>query len=266
MELELRQAGVRMENRWPIRGASLTLRSGHLTTIVGPNGAGKTTLMRLICGLWRLTEGEVLLDGQNLHSLGRRDLARHVAFSPQDTHLSFAFTVRDVVLMGRHAHLGRFEREGERDYRAVEEAMVRADVAGLAGRYVTELSGGERQRVVIARSLATEADAIILDEPTANLDVAHALDIMNLARALASEGKIVVLSTHDLNLAARYSTEVVLLSAGRVVATGAAGEVLSEERIWEVFGVCSERLAAPSGETIFLFHCQSDKVGRRDAK
>jgi iron complex transport system ATP-binding protein len=264
MRLELRQAGVRIDSRWPIRGASLTLRSGHLTTIVGPNGAGKTTLMRLLSGLRRLTEGEAFVDEQDLYSLTRRNLAKRIAFSPQDTHLSFAFKVRDVVLMGRHAHLGRFEREGERDYRAVAEAMERADVAGLAERVVTELSGGERQRVVIARSLATEADAIIMDEPTANLDVSHALDIMNLCRELASEGKIVVLSTHDLNLAARYSTEVVLVSAGRVVATGAAEEVLSEGRIWEVFGVCSERLTAPSGETIFLFHCRSDGSKRRE--
>jgi iron complex transport system ATP-binding protein len=159
--------------------------------------------------------------------------------------------------MGRHPHLGRFEREGERDYLAVAEAMARADVTGLADRVVTELSGGERQRVIIARSLATEAEIIILDEPTANLDVAHALDIMTLCRQLADDGKIIVLATHDLSLASRFSTEVVLVSAGRIVATGAPEEVLSEARIWEVFGVCSERMTAPSGQSVFLFHSQN---------
>lgn len=258
MKIELRQAGVRIENRWPIRGASLSLNSGQFTAVVGPNGAGKTTLLRLLSGIWNLTEGEALLDEQDLHSLSRRNLARRIAFSPQDTHLSLAFTVQDVVSMGRHAHLKRFEREGEHDHRAVQSAMERADVVGLSERIVTELSGGERQRVIIARSLATEAEAIILDEPTASLDIAHALDVMNLCRELAREGKIIVLSTHDLNLAARYATEVVLLSEGRVVAAGTPPEVLSDKRIWEVFGVCSERLAAPSGETVFLFHCQKD--------
>lgn len=259
MKLELRQAGVRIENRWPIRGASLTLSSGSFTTVVGPNGAGKTTLLRLLSGIWRLTEGEVFLDEQDLYSFSRRNLARRIAFSPQDTHLSLALTVRHMVSMGRHAHLSRFQREGEHDHRAVAEAMARADVTELAERVVTELSGGERQRVIIARSLATEAEAIILDEPTANLDVSHALDIMNLCRELAREGKIIVLSTHDLNLASRYSTDVVLLSEGRVVAAGASQEVLSEKRIWEVFGVCSETLIAPSGETVFLFHGQKDR-------
>jgi cobalamin transport system ATP-binding protein len=253
MILELRQAGVEVQGRWLVRDATLHLRPRHLTALVGPNGSGKTTLLRLLGGLWRPIEGRALLDDQDLHTIRRRELARRVAFTPQDTHLEFAFTVRDVVSMGRHPHLGRFEREGKADRLAVEEAMIRADVAHLAERFVTELSGGERQRVIIARSLATEADAIILDEPTANLDIAHALDVLDLCRKLADDGKTIALAIHDLNLAARYATEVALVRAGRIVVTGAPEEVLSDAEILEVFGVRAARARTPGGETVFFF-------------
>ena len=226
MKLQLRGAGVRVENRWLVRGASLVLHAGSLTAFVGPNGSGKTTLLRLLGGLWQPTEGRVLLDDDDLHLIRRRELARRISFVPQDTHLAFAFTVRDVVMMGRHPHLGRFERERDADCRACMEAMERADVAHLARRLVTELSGGERQRVIIARSLATETDAILLDEPTANLDIRHALDILDLCRTLADEGKTIGLAIHDLNLAARCANQVALVCAGRIFAAGAPDVVL----------------------------------------
>lgn len=257
MILELRGAGIEVDGRWLVRNASLALRPGHLTALVGPNGSGKTTLLRLLSGLWRPSEGRALLNDEDLHAVRRRELARRVAFTPQDTHLAFAFTVRDVVTMGRHPHLGRFEREGEADRRAVEEALVRADVAHLANRFVTELSGGERQRVIIARSLATQADAIILDEPTANLDIAHALDVLDLCRKLADDGKTIALAIHDLNLAARYASTVALVCAGAIVATGAPDHVLSDAGIRNVFGVRAERAHAPGGEVVFFF--QRDK-------
>jgi iron complex transport system ATP-binding protein len=254
MTLELRDAGLKVDERWLVRGASLSLRRGHLTALVGPNGSGKTTLLRLLGGLWQPTEGGALLDGLGLQTIRRREIARRVAFTPQDTHLSFAFTVRDVVAMGRHPHLGRFERESERDRRAVEAAIGRADVAHLTDRLITELSGGERQRVLIARSLATEADTILLDEPTANLDIAHALDVLDLCRKLVGEGKAVALAIHDLNLAARYATEIVLVNEGAVITAGAPGEVLSDSAIREVFGVQTERAVGPAGDAVFLFH------------
>ena len=265
MMLELRDAGIKMDERWPVRGATLSLPPGRLVALVGPNGSGKTTLLRLLGGLWRPTEGGVFWGGRDLQTIPRRELARRVAFTPQDTHLSFAFTVRDVVAMGRHPHLGRFEREGGRDRRAVEEAIGRADVGHLADRLITELSGGERQRVLIARSLATEADTILLDEPTANLDIAHALGVLDLCRKLAGEGKSVALAIHDLNLAARYATEIVLVNEGRVVTAGGPEEVLSDVAIREVFGVQTERAVGPDGSTAFLFHRPRDE-GRRGAE
>lgn len=261
MTLELRDAGIKLDERWLVRGASLSLRPGRLTALVGPNGSGKTTLLRLLGGLWQPTEGNALLDGRDLQTVRRREVARRVAFTPQDTHLAFAFTVREVVTMGRHPHLGRFEREGEHDRRAVESAISRADVAHLTGRLITELSGGERQRVLIARSLATEADTILLDEPTANLDIAHALDVLDLCRKLVDEGKAVALAIHDLNLAARYATEVVLVNEGAVMTVGTPEEVLSDLSIRDVFGVRTERAVGPDGGTVFLFHRLRDEAG-----
>jgi iron complex transport system ATP-binding protein len=257
MILEISDAGMEVDGRWLVRHATLQLRPGHLTVLVGPNGSGKTSLLRLLSGLWRPVEGRALLDGQDLHTIKRRELARRVAFTPQDTHLGFAFTVRDVVSMGRHPHLGRFEREDKGDAHAIEEALARADVAHLAERFVTELSGGERQRVLLARSLATQAEAILLDEPTANLDIAHALDVLDLCRKLADDGKTIALAIHDLNSAARYATEVALVSAGRIAAVGTPDQVLSDTKILDVFGVRAARAVAPGGEVVFFF--QRDK-------
>lgn len=252
--MELRAAGVEIDGRWLVKDASLDLRPGRLTILVGLNGSGKTTLLRLLAGLWPPSEGEVTLNGREISSLPRRELARHVSYVPQDTHLGFAFTVRDVVMMGRHPHLGRFEREREQDRRSVEEAMRRADVLGLADRLVTEISGGERQRVIIARSLATEAGTILLDEPTANLDIAHVLDVLDLCRQLATDqGKIIVIATHDLNAAARYADQIVLLQAGRIVACGSPSDVITDSAIREIFGVRLERAISAKGESAYLF-------------
>lgn len=253
MKLELVKAGIRVEGRWLMHDATLQLSEGSLTALVGPNGSGKTTLLRLLAGLWQPSEGRVLLNDCELGRLPRREFAQHVAYTPQDTQIEFAFTVRDVVTMGRNPHLGRFERERASDRQAVLVAMERADCLHLADRLVTELSGGERQRVVIARSLATEAQIILLDEPIANLDIRHALDTLELCRELVREGKTVALAVHDLNLAARYATEVVLVSAGRIVATGAPSEVVTGERIRAVFGVHTELARTATGDVMLFF-------------
>jgi iron complex transport system ATP-binding protein len=200
------------------------------------------------------TEGHVTLHGQDVHAVARRALAQRIAFVPQDTHLSFAFTVRESVEMGRHPHLGRFERLRQRDHDIVEDAMRRADVWHLAARPVTELSGGERQRVIIARSLATQADVLLLDEPTASLDIAHALDVLDLCQQLAHERKTIGLALHDINAAARYATHIVLLSAGRIVAQGASAEVLQAAQLNHVFDVCTDCTRTADGKPVFVFY------------
>jgi iron complex transport system ATP-binding protein len=246
-------AGLRADDRWLVRHISLSLARGRFTAIIGPNGSGKSTVLRLLAGLWKPTEGRAELDGSPLPTLSRRDLARRVAVVPQDTHMAFAFTVRETVAMGRHAHVDRFAREGPRDRQAVADAMTRADIAHLADRLVTELSGGERQRVLIARCLATEADTILLDEPLANLDIAHALDVLTLCRALADEGRAVALALHDLNAATAYATDAVLLKAGTLVGAGPARQLLAPDAIRAVFDVDVQELQAPDGRTLFTF-------------
>ncbi len=255
MSLSLDDGGLSIEGRWLVRGASVRIQPGQLTALLGPNGSGKSTLLRLLAGVWAPTEGTVTLDGEPLARVSRRALARTVALVPQDTHIAFAFSVREVVAMGRHAHLGRFERERQSDRDAIAQAMARADVTAIADRDATELSGGERQRVLIARSLATEASHLLLDEPIASLDVAHALDVLALCRRLADDGHAIAVALHDLNLARRFATHAVLLQEGAVVASGAIDRVLTTANIGEVFGVTVSIATAPPPETgaVYVF-------------
>ena len=246
-------AGLSMAGRWLVRDASISVEPGHLLALLGPNGSGKSTLLRLLAGVWAPSAGTVTLDGAPLARVPRRALARAVALVPQDTHIAFAFSVREIVAMGRHAHLGRFERERASDRAAIAEAMARADVAGIADRDATELSGGERQRVLIARSLATEARHLLLDEPTASLDVAHALDVLALCRRLADDGHAVAVALHDVNLARRYATDAVLLREGAVVASGPADRVLTPALVGDVFGVRVSIATPPPPDTTGVY-------------
>jgi iron complex transport system ATP-binding protein len=236
----LESAGVRIDGRWLVRDVSLEILSGRVTALVGPNGSGKSTVLRMLAGLWHPTEGRAKIDDREFGKLSRRELARRIAFVPQDTRVDFAFTVRDIVAMGRHPHLGRFESPGPADSAAIEEAIERADVSHLAERMVNELSGGERQRVLIARSLATEAEVILLDEPTSNLDVDHTLETLALLRELAGDGKAVALALHDLNAVARWADHAGLLDEGCLKAFGPVAEVLQEELVEPVFNLVEE--------------------------
>ncbi len=255
MSLAVDRGGLSIGGRWLVRGATVRVEPGRLVALLGPNGSGKSTLLRLLAGVWAPTEGSVALDGEPLARVPRRLLARAVALVPQDTHIAFAFSVREIVAMGRHAHLGRFERERPADQAAIAQAMARADVAGIAERDATELSGGERQRVLIARSLATEARHLLLDEPTASLDVAHALDVLALCRRLADDGHAVAVALHDLNLARRFATDAVLLREGVVAASGPIEEVLTPAAVGEVFGVAVTIATAAPPETgaVYVF-------------
>jgi iron complex transport system ATP-binding protein len=171
--------------------------------------------------------------------------------------MDFAFTVEEVVAMGRHPRRGRFERASSMDRRAIEAALASCDIAQLRGRFVTNLSGGERQRVIIARSLAVEPEIILLDEPTASLDIQHALEILDLCRNLAFAGKSIVLATHDLNAVARYAEKVVLLESGRVAYSGDCSGVLKANVLDRVFGVSAERLQSAGGHPVYVFERRS---------
>jgi iron complex transport system ATP-binding protein len=252
--LEARGITVQRGGRRILDAASLRIGPGSFTAIIGPNGSGKSTLMRALSGLWPVTEGVVLFGGQPLQELPRREIAKRIAFVPQDTRIDFAFTVEEIVGMGRHPHRGRFAPETAKDRAAVKMAIERCDAAHLRSRAANTLSGGERQRVLIARSLAAQPDVILLDEPTASLDIEHALDILELCRELARGGHAVAVSMHDLNAVARYADVVALLDRGRMAGIGAVGEVLNPTAFQKVFGVQAETLHGSGGSPHFLFH------------
>jgi ABC-type cobalamin/Fe3+-siderophores transport system ATPase subunit len=224
--------------RTVLRGCTLPIARGEVVAIVGPNGAGKSTLLRVLAGLLRPTSGCVRIDGVDIATLGRRELARRVAVVPQIFDTLFPFSVREVVGLGRTARLGIFGGASPADAAAVERAIADLDLADLASRRIDRLSGGERQRAVLAMALAQEADVLLLDEPTVHLDPAHQVAMLRLVRELArARGLAVVAVLHDLNLAASMATRLAVLANGRVVCDAAPETVLNAELIRDVFGL-----------------------------
>lgn len=248
-----------------VEDISFTFHPPGITGILGPNGAGKSTLLRLASGLLSPTSGTVFLGEAPLDSIPRRVIARRIALVPQDTHLEFPFTAREIVLMGRGPHLGRFQWPSREDRAIAWECMERTDTAQFADRPVTALSGGERQRVLLARALATRSPFIFLDEPTANLDIEHILHFMELARDLCREkGTGMLMATHDLGLAHRFCDRVLLLHGGRLVADGKPREILSAERIRTVFRVEASIREEEHGRGHTLFFALARKEPRED--
>jgi iron complex transport system ATP-binding protein len=251
--LDGRHVHVAIGARRVLRDVSVGLSPGSLLAVVGPNGSGKSTLLRALCGLRRLDGGDVRLNDVSLVDLSRRDIAQKVSFLTQDPTFEFAFTVEEFVEMGRHPHRSRFSSASTRDREAVNAAMARCDVEHLRRRPVNCLSGGERQRVAIARCLATEPDVILLDEPTAHLDLEHALDVLTLCRALTESGRTIALATHDLSAVMRFATEAVLLHRGEVVGSGTPDHVLTPEAFRTVFAVHTEIARTSTGRPAFVF-------------
>jgi iron complex transport system ATP-binding protein len=225
---------------------SLAVPRGRIVGLLGPNGSGKTTMLRLLSGTLAATTGCVTLDGTPVGGLSRRDLARRIAVVPQETHAAFDFSALEIVLMGRYPHLRAFELEGADDLAIARDALAATGTSALEGRPFATLSGGEKQRVVIAGALAQASDVLLLDEPTASLDLGFQLDIAALlARLNRDRGVTMVVSTHDLNLAAVLCTELVLLKTGRVLATGATRDVLTTANVRALYGVDAEIVDHP---------------------
>ncbi|EMA00936.1 corrinoid ABC transporter ATPase [Haloarcula vallismortis ATCC 29715] len=233
--LDVSDLAVSFGEQSVVSGVDFTVDRGSLVGLVGPNGAGKTTVLRALKGTLDPDTGTVRVDGDPIREKSAKAVSRLVASTPQGTALSFDFSVRQTVEMGRTPHLGRFDRMGEDDQRAVERAMERASVAEFADRPFTSLSGGERQRVLLARALAQETPVLLLDEPTASLDINHAVRTLELVRTLVDDGKTAVAAIHDLNLAARYCDELVLLAGGRVRAAGRPADVLTSDTLRDAF-------------------------------
>ncbi|HEV8638176.1 MAG TPA: ABC transporter ATP-binding protein [Chloroflexota bacterium] len=230
-----------------VEHVSLDLPRGGLTALIGPNGAGKTTLLHLACATLRPGHGRIELDGAELGAIPRSERARRIALVPQSLPIPFAFTVRELVGLGRTPHVRPFRGERRADHEAVERALRATDTARFAGRSVLDLSGGERQRAILALALAQEPELLLLDEPTANLDVAHQLAMLELLRTLNRDGGTMILAAiHDLNLAALYFDRLVVLHRGRIVADGPPRTVLTPELVESVYGSPVEVIDHPS--------------------
>jgi iron complex transport system ATP-binding protein len=229
-----------------VAGASLGLADGEVVGVIGPNAAGKSTLARLCCGLLTPQRGSVSLQGQPLARLSRRERARRVAFLPQHPPHDLSFTAREVALMGRAPHLGLWALEGPRDLERAQAALDEVDALDLSDRPVSQLSGGERQRVFLARAFAQEAALLILDEPTAALDLAHQVLLVNALRRRARGGGGSLLVLHDLALAGAACDRLVLMDRGRVVAQGPPAEVLRPAVLSPVYRTDVEVVANPA--------------------
>ncbi|MFW6125697.1 MAG: ABC transporter ATP-binding protein [Chloroflexota bacterium] len=230
-----------------LKDVDLLVESGETVGLLGPNGSGKTTMIKLACGVLRPSQGEVFLHGSRLDGLRRRVVAREVAVVPQQFFTPFAFTLREVVFLGRTPFLKAFADDGKRDGRAVDRAMELVGIDGLGQRYFNELSGGERQKGVLAMALAQEPSLLLMDEPTAHLDINYQVEILELVRRLNRErGITVIAAMHDLNLAALYFGRLLLLKDGTVFADGRPEEVLTEETIHKVFSASVQVMRHPS--------------------
>jgi iron complex transport system ATP-binding protein len=236
--LEARNITVNYDSRVAVQDVSLRVETSKVISIIGPNGAGKSTLLRALNGSVTPISGEVIFDARPLDSLARRNVARRVAVVAQESDVRFPVTVFEFVLGGRYAwaNVSAWGWESDRDIELARTAIAETELGGFESRLMAELSGGERQRAVLARALATEAKIFLLDEPTANLDLAHQATMLRLIRTRCdTSASAAVVVTHDVNLAAEFSDEVMLMKAGRSVAFGSPHEVLSEELLKQVF-------------------------------
>lgn len=229
--LQAEHAGFAIDSRWLVQDVTLAVHAGEVVALVGPNGAGKSTLLRLLAGDLPPTRGQILLDGRPISAYRPHDLALRRAVLPQQTILQFAFTAKEVVEMGRSPRRDRVDR----DDRVVLESLQRTEVAHLARRTFPSLSGGEQTRVSLARVLAQETPILLLDEPTASLDLRHQQLVMRVARELAAAGGAVLVVLHDLNLAAGFADRLAILRDGRLVAAGTPWETLTEPLLSEIF-------------------------------
>ena len=227
-------------------GVSTSVPRGGLVGILGPNGSGKTSLLRILGGLLSPSHGRVSLDGTDLRTIPRATVARRMAMVPQETQLAFEYTVLEMATMGRYPHLGAFEIEGPADLGIAREALRATGTDHLASRFFNTLSGGEKQRVVIAGALAQSPDILLLDEPTASLDLAYQLEVRSILQQLNRDRDLtIVVSTHDLNFAAGLCRDLVLLHQGRVIAAGPTETMLESSLIRTLYGVDVDIMANP---------------------
>ena len=247
MSLTLESVGLALGGRAVLRDVTCCVAPGEVVGLLGRNGVGKTTLLRVASGTLAADTGSVCLDGRPLASFSRRALARRIAVVPQDLHVPFPFLAGEIVLMGRSPHQGWFGFESSDDVRRAREAMERMGIAHLENRSVLELSGGERQLVMFARALAQGPELLLLDEPTAFLDLSHRVDVLQVVRERVAAGGSAIVVSHDLGLSARVCDRLIVLADGEVVAQGVPAEILRPELLRRAFGIEADILDGPDG-------------------
>jgi iron complex transport system ATP-binding protein len=254
-----------------LKNLSLSIQKGDFFIIIGPNGSGKTTLMKVISGIEKYRKGRLEILGRPMRKYTRKTLARAIALVPQMVPVDFPFSVTELVLMGRSPHLGILGLEQEKDLEIARQAMAFTGVEGLAHRKVDQLSGGERQRVFIARAICQEPQIMLLDEPTASLDLAHQVRVMDLMERLKQEkGITVVMVSHDVNLAAMYGDRLLLLKEGQIVSMGLPEEVLTYKTLKEAYGCNLLVDKSPLGKfqrvTLVPGKCLNDSMENRNLR
>jgi len=235
--IEVNSISFRYHEDWVLQDVSFRVEKGEFVGVIGPNGSGKTTLLKILYRLLSPQRGEILFELVPMRKMDRNDIAKRIAVVAQETQLLFPFSVLETVLMGRSPYLGHLMFESEKDLEIAKKAMEWTKVFPFSERPMDELSGGERKRVFIARALAQEPEVILLDEPTANLDIHHQIDFLDLILTLNRErGLTIVMASHDMNIASEFCDRLILLQDGRIYKMGTPDEVITKENIESVYG------------------------------
>jgi iron complex transport system ATP-binding protein len=235
--IDIKNVSLHYGTRPVVKNVSVGIEQGAFFVIIGPNGAGKTSLLKALSGLHPLSSGDIEVRQSPIMDYSRKELARTLALVPQQINADFPFTVAETVLMGRYPHLGLLSVEGRQDLMLAEQAMELTEVSHLASRRLGQLSGGERQRVIIARAICQQSKILLLDEPTASLDPAHQLRIMDLMERLRQQEQLtIVMVSHDLNLASTYADRLLLLKDGEVEQIGTPRQVLTQKQLSKSYG------------------------------
>ncbi len=251
--IELNDISIRYGKKTFIDQLNLQIKPGMISTIIGPNGSGKSTLLKTMARILQPETGSVLLSGKDIHQLASKQVAQQLAILPQHIQTPEQMTVSELVWLGRHPHQRFLKGRSERDEQAVYEALEQTDMLAFATRDVKSLSGGQQQRAWIAMALAQDTPCLLLDEPTTFLDMAHQLDVLELLKKLnRTQQKTIVMVLHDINLAARYSDELILLSNGMLMAQGTPQDILTETLLYQIFNINVRVLADPQTNTPYF--------------
>lgn len=252
--LSAQKLSFKRESKTILEHIDVTLHPREILGVIGPNGAGKSTLLHVLLGLLPASSGNTVLNDMPLSSMTRRQIAQLVSFVPQDTHLHFDFTVKDIIRMGRQPHRKAFTGVTQQDEAQIQFALKTTDLMELADTPVTQLSGGERQRVFIARAIAQESNILLMDEPTANLDLNHQLSVMEWIKAFValseSQPHGCIVAIHDINLAAQYCDRLLLLHQGKRVAYGSPKQVLTAHNLRQYFNIDAQVNWNNKGEVV----------------